>query len=120
MFLIDNLWKIFEVAREERTDGDNFEGDMTTAPDLFINAIKGNEDFACMADVDKAALLAEWEAEDQAAAKAEYKAIVGHDPDHKEVSCYKELAAAFTAGDKEGFEKVKDDALNKLHDAEGV
>lgn len=120
MFLIDNLWKIFEVAQEERTDGDNFEGDMGVAPDLFINAIKGNEAFSCMADVDKDELLKQWEAEDQAAARAEYKAIVGHDPDHKEVSCYKELAASFTAGDKEGFEKVKDDALNKLHGAEGV
>ena len=120
MFLIDNLWKIFEVAREERTDGDNFDGDMTTAPDLFINAINGNEDFACMADVDKDALLAEWEAEDQAAAKAEYKAIVGHDPDMPEVSRYKELCAAFHAGDKETFHKVLNDALNALHAPEGV
>lgn len=115
MFLIDNLWKIFEVAREERTDGDNFEGDMTTAPDLFINAIKGNEDFACMADVDKDTLLKQWEAEDQAAAKAEYKAIVGHDPDMPEVSRYKELCAAFAVGDKETFEKVKAGALAELH-----
>lgn len=120
MFLMDNLWKIFEVAREERTDGDNFEGDMTTAPDLFINAIKGNEDFACMADVDKDALLAEWEAEDQAAAKAEYKAIVGHDPDHKEVSRYKELSAAFTAGDEDAFDVIKAEAMAELHGAEGV
>ena len=120
MFLTDNLWKIFEVAREERTDGDNFEGDMSVAPDLFINAIKGNEDFACMADVDKDALLAEWEAEDQAAAKAEYKAIVGHDPDMPEVSRYKELCAAFHAGDKETFQKVLNDALNALHAPEGV
>lgn len=120
MFLTDNLWKIFEVAREERTDGDNFEGDMTTAPDLFINAIKGNEAFSCMADVDKDELLKQWEAEDQAAARAEYKAIVGHDPDHKEVSRYKELAAAFTAGDKEGFEKIKAEAVSALTAAEGV
>lgn len=120
MFLIDNLWTIFEVAREERTDGDNFEGDMTTAPDLFINAIKGNEDFACLADVDKDALLAEWEAEDQAAAKAEYKAIVGHDPDMPEVRRYKELYTAFNAGDKETFEKVKAEAVAALTAAEGV
>lgn len=115
MFLTDNLWKIFEVAREERTDGDNFEGDMTTAPDLFINAINGNEDFACMADVGKDALLAEWEAEDQAAAKAEYKAIVGHDPDHKEVSRYKELSAAFTAGDEDAFDVIKAEAMAAYH-----
>ena len=120
MFLIDNLWKIFEVAREERTDGDNFEGDMSVAPDLFINAIKGNEYFACMADVGKDALLAEWEAEDQTAAKAEYKSIVGHDPDMPEVSRYKELCAAFNAGDKDGFENVKAEAVAALTAAEGV
>lgn len=120
MFLIDNLWKIFEVAQEERTDGDNFEGDMSVAPDLFINAIKGNEAFSCMADVEKDELLKQWEAEDQAAAKAEYKAIVGHDPDHKEVSRYKELCAAFNSGDKETFEKVKSEAVTELHTAEGV
>lgn len=120
MFLIDNLWTIFEVAREERTDGDNFEGDMGVAHDLFINAIKGNEDFACMEGVNKAALNAQWEAEDQAAARAEYKAVVGHDPAHKEASRYKELAAAFTAGDKEAFEAVKEAALAELHGAEGV
>ena len=66
MFLTDNLWTIFEVAREERTDGDHFEGDMSAAPDLFLNAVKGNEDFACLAGADKDALLKEWEAEDQA------------------------------------------------------
>ncbi|WP_317380685.1 hypothetical protein [uncultured Intestinimonas sp.] len=120
MFLTDNLWTIFEVAREERTDGDNFEGDLGTAPDLFLNALRGNEDFACLAGVDKAALLATWEAEDQAAAKAEYKAVVGHDPDHKVVSRYKELTAAFTAGDRETFEAVKAEALDAYHAALGA
>ena len=120
MFLTDNLWKIFEVAREERTDGDNFEGDMGTAPDLFLNAIRGNEDFACLDGMDKAALLATWEAEEQEAAKAEYKAIVGHDPDHKAASRYKELTAAFTAGDRETFDAVTDEALAVLHTTGGV
>lgn len=115
MFLIDNLWTIFEVAREERTDGDNFEGDMGVAPDLFINAIKGNEAFSCMADVDKDELLKQWEAEDQAAARAEYKAIVGTDPARREASRYKDLCAAFAVGDKETFEKVKAGALAELH-----
>lgn len=120
MFLIDNLWKIFKVAQEERTDGDNFEGDMSVAPDLFINAIKGNEAFSCLADVNKDELLKQWEAEDQTAAKAEYKAIVGHDPDHKEVSRYKELSAAFTAGDEDAFDVIKAEAMAELHGAEGV
>ena len=120
MFLTDNLWTIFEVAREERTDSDNFEGDMGTAPDLFLNAIKGGKGYHCMAWMDKADLLATWEAEEQEAAKAEYKAVVGHDPDHKVASRYKELAAAFTAGDRETFEAVKAEALAVLHAPEGV
>lgn len=120
MFLTDNLWKIFEVAREERTDGDNFEGDMSVAPDLFLNAIKGNEDFSCMEGLDKDALLKAWEAEDQAVARAEYKAIVGHDPASKEVSRYKELSAAFTADNRDAFEKIKADAVAELTAAEGV
>lgn len=115
MFLIDNLWTIFEVAREERTDGDNFEGDLGTAPDLLLNALRGGEDFACMEGVDKEALLKTWEAEDQAAAKAEYKAIVGTDPARREASRYKDLCAAFAVGDKETFEKVKAGALAELH-----
>lgn len=120
MFLTDNLWKIFEVAREERTDGDHFEGDMSAAPDLFLNAVKGNEDFACLAGADKDALLKEWEAEDQAAARAEYKAIVGTDPVNREASRYKELSAAFTAGDRDTFERIKAEALAELHGPEGV
>lgn len=120
MFLIDNLWTIFEVAREERTDGDNFEGDMSVAPDLFLNAIKGNEAFSCMADVDKDELLKQWEAEDQAVARAEYKAIVGTDPANREASRYKELSAAFTADNRDAFEKIKADAVAELTAAEGV
>ena len=120
MFLIDNLWKIFEVAQEERTDGDNFEGDMGVAPDLFINAIKGNEAFSCLADVDKDELLKQWEAEDQAAARAEYKALVGNDIDHQEARRFKELTAAFTAGDREAFEAAKESGLAELHEPEGV
>lgn len=120
MFLTDNLWTIFEVAREERTDGDNFEGDMSTAPDLFLNAIKGGKGYHCMAWMDKVYLLATWEAEDQAAAQAEYKAIVGHAPDHKAASRYKELTAAFTAGDRETFDAVTDEALAVLHTTGGV
>lgn len=115
MFLTDNLWKIFEVAREERTDGDNFEGDMSVAPDLFINAIKGNEDFACMADVDKDALLAEWEAEDQAAAQAEYNMIVHGQGGNNDFCRYKELCDAYHAGDRAKFQAIVDEALAAYH-----
>ena len=115
MFLTDNLWTIFEVAREERTDGDSFEGDLTTAPALFLNALEGGDEFSCLKDVDKAALLAQWEEEDQAAAKAEYDAVVGSDLDHPDARRYKELTAAFTAGDREAFEAAKADGLRNYH-----
>ena len=41
MFLTDNLWHIFEVAKEERTDEDGFSPDMGTADSLFVNAVEG-------------------------------------------------------------------------------
>ena len=120
MFLTDNLWTIFEVAREERTDGDSFEGDLITAPDLFLNTLEGGDEFACLKGVDKEALLEAWESEDQAAAKAEYDAIVGSDLDCPDARRYKELTAAFTAGDREAFEAAKESGLAVLHEPEGV
>lgn len=115
MFLIDNLWKIFEVAQEERTDGDNFEGDMGVAPDLFINAIKGNEAFSCMADVDKDELLKQWEAEDQAAAQTEYNMIVHGQGGNNDFCRYKELCDAYHAGDRKKFQAIVDEALAAYH-----
>ena len=74
MFLTDNLWTIFEVAKEYRETGKG--GDLGVAPDIYLNALKGNEDLRCVqADPAK---LTEWEAEDQAAARAEYRALVGN------------------------------------------
>ena len=91
---------------------------MSFAPDIYLNALKGNEDLQCVqADPEK---LAAWEAEDQAAARAEYRALVGNDLDHQDARRYKELTAAFTAGDRETFEKVKAEALAALHAPEGV
>ena len=116
MFLTDNLWTIFEVAKEYRETGKG--GDLSFAPDIYINALKGNEDLECVkADPEK---LAEWEAEDQAAARAEYRALVGNDTDHQEARRFKELTAAFTAGDREAFEAAKEIGLAVLHAAEGV
>lgn len=120
MFLMDNLWKIFEVAREERTDGDAVNSDLSYAPALFLNALEGGDEFVCLKDVDKAALLAQWEEEDQAAAKAEYDAVVGSDLDHPDARRYKELSAAFTADDRDAFEKIKAEAVAELTAAEGV
>ena len=116
MFLTDDLWTIFEVAKEYRESGKG--GDLSFAPDIYVNALKGNEDLKCVkADPEK---LAEWEAEDQAAAKAEYRALVRNDTDHQEARRFKELTAAFTAGDREAFEAAKESGLAVLHAAEGV
>ena len=116
MFLTDNLWTIFEVAKEYREK--DLRGDLGAAPDIYLNALKGNEDLRCVqADPGK---LAEWEAEDQAAARAEYRALVGNDIDHQEARRFKELTAAFTAGDREAFEAAKESGLAVLHEPEGV
>lgn len=116
MFLTDNLWTIFEVAKEYRETGKG--GDLGVAPDIYLNALKGNEDLRCVqADPAK---LTEWEAEDQAAARAEYRALVGNDLDHQDARRYKELTAAFTAGDREAFEAAKESGLAELHAPEGV
>ena len=124
MFLTDNLWTIFEVAKEYREK--DLGGDLGAAPDIYLNALKGNEDLECVkADPEK---LAAWEAEDQAAARAEYRALVGNDLDHQDARRYKELTAAFTAGDREAFtagdreafEAAKESGLAELHEPEGV
>ena len=111
MFLMDNLWKIFEVAREERTDGDAVNSDLSYAPALFLNALEGGDTFACLKDVDKSALLEQWKAEDQAAAKAEYRAVVGSDLDHPDARRFQELTDAFTDKNRAAFEAAKADGL---------
>ena len=116
MFLTDNLWTIFEVAKEYREK--DLGGDLGAAPDIYLNALKGNEDLRCVqADPGK---LAEWEAEDQTAARAEYKALVSNDIDHPDARRFKELTAAFTAGDREAFEAAKESGLAELNEPEGV
>ena len=120
MFLMDNLWTICQVAKEEPADGDAVNSDLSYAPALFLNALEGGDEFACLKDVDKAALLEQWEAEDQVAAKAEYRAVVGSDLDHPGARRFQELTAAFTAGDRAAFEAAKAEGLAALTAAEGV
>ena len=62
----------------------------------------------------------QWEAEDQVAAKAEYRAVVGSDLDHPGARRFQELTAAFTAGDRAAFEAAKAEGLAALTAAEGV
>lgn len=97
------LWSIFEVAREERTDGDNLTGDMETAPNLFVEGIKGNpqHQYKALAEIDVPAAKAQWEALDAAAQAKEYNEV-GKIIDRN----YKALCEAFNAGDREAFYKI--------------
>ena len=115
-FLAKNLWNIYAVAQEERADGDAFVADMGNADDLFLAALAGKKDtdYQCLRGLDKAALLAQWEAEDQAAAQAEYRALVIGDIGHRDAERYKELCAAFQAGDKAAFAAAVVDGLKHL------
>ena len=111
MFLTDNLWTIVEVAKEYRETGKG--GDLGFAPDIYLNALKGNEDLECVkADPER---LAGWEAEDQAAAKAEYRALVMNDLGCPDARRYVDLTWAFTAGDREAFEAAKESGLAEYH-----
>lgn len=114
-FLIENLWTIFEVAREERTDGDNFEGDMGTAVPVFLAALKpGGKKFKCLEGrVD--ALKAGWDACDQMKAQDEYRAIVGSNPEIPKARKYRDLSLAFTAGDRAAFDAAVDAGMAALY-----
>ena len=97
------LWEIFEVAREERTDGDNLTGDMEIAPNLFVEGIKGNpqHQYKALAEIDVPAAKAKWEALDAAGQAKEYDEV-GKIIDRN----YKALCAAFVAGDREKFQSI--------------
>lgn len=92
------LWNIFEVAREERTDGDNFEGDLGTAAACFVNGLEpGGKQYKCMEGLDKLPLLAQDRTDFVNEAN---RLIQAH---------YAELTAAFTAGDRAAFEAILDE-----------
>ena len=97
------LWEIFEVAREERTDGDNLTGDMEIAPNLFVEGIKGNpqHQYKALSEIDVPAAKAKWEALDAAAQAKEYDEV-GKIIDRN----YKALCAAFVASDREKFQSI--------------
>lgn len=114
--LARNLWKIFEIAREENNDGDNFNPDMTVADDLFTGSLEGrkNCDYDCMKSVDKAALLKEWNNCNQAKAKLEYDALVVGRIGYKKANRYKELCDAFKKNDKVKFSAVVISGLQNM------
>lgn len=118
MFLKENLWTIYEVLKEENHDGDNFSPDLTNGLALFVAALEGRKDtdYACMKDVDKSTVLADWES-NHPTIKSQYDALVLRDgPALRR----KELAAAFQAGDREKFDAIVEEGLAVLGDPEGV
>lgn len=116
MFLMDNLWKIFEIGAEENRDGDNMPSDVASMDNMFITCINGGgEHFKCMEGVDKEMLKAQWAAEDQAAAQAEYNMIVHGQNGNNDFCRYKELCDAYHAGDRVKFQAIVDEALAAYH-----
>lgn len=111
MFLVDNLWDIFCVSKEYRETGRS--ADLGIADDIYLNALKGNEDLKCVgADPEK---LAQWEAEDQGKARDEYRSIVSNNIDRPDARRYVELTQAFTAGDREAFDRIKAEGAAAYH-----
>ena len=93
-------WNMFEVAREERTDGGTFEGDLGTAARCWLNGLTPEgKQYACMEGLDKAAVLAELDAPVKQAdlVNAFNEATTVH---------YDALTAAFRAGDRAAFETI--------------
>lgn len=94
------LWNIFEVAREERTDDDNFQGDLNTAPACFVNGLEPDgKQYKCMEGLDKEAPRAQLQ-------EPEARTAFVNDANRLIQDHYKELAAAFTAGNRVAFEAI--------------
>ena len=116
-FLAKNLWHIFEVCEEERTDGDSFSPDLVNGAVLYLSALGGakDTDYKCLKHVDKKALLAEWSKADQSKAHREYTALVTAVPGHRDADKCAELCAAFSKGDHKAFDAAIADGLSKLY-----
>lgn len=97
------LWEIFEVAREERTDGDNFVGEVDAGPDLFVAGIMGSpqHQYKILSKIDVSAAKAKWEAMNEADRAKDYDEV-GKIIDRNK----KALCAAFTAGNREKFRAI--------------
>lgn len=116
-FLAKNLWHIFEVCEEERTDGDSFSPDLVNGAVLFLSALNGakDTDYKCLKHVDKKALLAEWSKADQSKAHREYAALVAAVPGHRDADKCAELCKAFQAKDRVLFKECVDEGLAALY-----
>lgn len=119
-FLAKNLWHIFEVCDEERTDGDSFSPDLVNGAVLFLSALNGakDTDYKCLQKLDKKALLAEWAQVDQQVAHREYAALIASVPGHRDADKCAELCKAFQAKDRNLFEKHVAEGLAALYKPE--
>lgn len=99
------MWEIFEVAKEENGDGDNFTPDISTAAELFVSGIMGNPacQYEAIKRLDGSKVRAEWEALSEADKQNERTVIGKIYNDRPD-----ELAAAFNGGkgDREEFYKL--------------
>lgn len=116
-FLAKNLWHIFEVCEEERTDGDSFSPDLVNGAALYLAALSGakDTDYKCLKNVDRKALLAEWSKADQEKAHREYTALVAAVPGHRDADKCAELCKALQKGDRKAFERAVAEGLSKLY-----
>lgn len=58
--MLKYLWEILTCAKEERTDGDAFQGDLFTAFNSFEQAMSGQKVFKTLNPVDLEAAKADW------------------------------------------------------------
>ena len=99
------MWEIFEIAKEENSDGDNFTPDVSTAAELFVSGIMGKPtcQYEAVKRLDIPKVRAEWEALSEAEKqdeRSDINRIYMRHPD--------KLAAAFNGGkgDREAFYKI--------------
>ena len=120
-FLAKNLWHIFEVCEEERTDGDSFSPDLVNGAVLFLSALNGakDTDYKCLRNVDKKALLAEWAQADKEKAHREYAALIASVPGHRDADRCAELCAAFQHKNQRRFREYVKEGLSALYRDEG-
>lgn len=112
MFMMENLWTIYEMLREECNDGDNFSPDLTNGLALFVAALNGanDTDYDCMKNVNKEAALSDWN-KNYPEIKNQYEALLLHSGP---VNRMKELSVAFKNGNRNEFDKIVEDGLKNM------
>lgn len=100
--LKDYLWDIYNVAMEEKNDGDGDPGDLSDAPQRFVNCCLGKgQPYQCLSGVDKAAFAKRWNALTAEEKGAEYDALRDI-----RLSRGAALSAAYRSGDRKKFTAI--------------